>query len=203
MINIYCPKATKSVVIGLFICAISVGGGLTRGGRCLGWLRRANQVETATALNAAPRRVRLVLPSKRQLTQLTIPPEYVRSAFLSKQPSQLIPSSWKFPLMVAPWIKTLGMGGRTGTALGPDTNACARVDAWLPESMNRHDVITTPDANDPNAKITLDITPPLKRSGGDCAVWVYHYGTPPSKPRRKAVPRRSRHDRINRIASQE
>jgi hypothetical protein len=61
--------------------------------------------------------------------------------------------------------------------------ACAKVDVWFPESMRN--VQQAPTMNDPNATVTFDITPPLRQTNEECSVWVYHYGDPPHKFKRK------------------
>ena len=62
--------------------------------------------------------------------------------------------------------------------IGPDTTAgvgagdCAQVDVWIPESMAKAD--SAPTLNDPNASITLDITP-SKSETSACSLLKYHY----------------------------
>ena len=97
------------------------------------------------------------------------------------RPSSCCPS----PPITEPtrWTAIAGIDGiNPGAEIAPccAAEACTVVDVWLPESTRY--VAEAPTINDPNAKVTLDISPPLEGSGGNCAVWIYHYGNPPDKP---------------------
>jgi len=65
--------------------------------------------------------------------------------------------------------------GVAGGDAGGEDGACAKVTVWLPKNS---DPTKSPTANDPNAKVILDITPPSGKAG-NCSVWEYRYGEPP------------------------
>jgi hypothetical protein len=114
------------------------------------------------------------------------PPLYSRTTSLNMHSLHSMPSSCCVTPKKRPRAKSLCCkGGTTGIAYGKPAPAggvldsCAHVDVWLPENTNN--VVRAPTMNDPNASVTLDITPPSESPRGDCAIWVYHYGNSPSK----------------------
>src|SRR5208337_5377884 len=107
---------------------------------------------------------------------LKAPPPYIKVAFLKVQCSQLSPSN---PIVMLPPNVLSALlelrGGTTGTrplpitvaGTGPDGGEdCAKVDVWIP--TDTIDAQQAPTINDPNASITLDITPSSTRDFGLC-----------------------------------
>lgn len=194
-------KSSFLMFVIVTVCGIGWYGGQT-----CGLLPRARFVKKAWTANVfaeAPLKSMRNMPCTDGCTKEMGPPEYVKRTLLKVQSVQSKPSSdWPTSLNVyrskrgnsnierkagsAPstWIPTGSwlklpplMTDRGGVRGG----ACASVDVWIPRSMNNTDVLQTPSANDPNAIVTLDITPPAKGKGGNCSVWVYHSGKAPDK----------------------
>jgi hypothetical protein len=176
---------TKLTVIGCFAVAVfSVGflgiGGF--GGTPL--VIPSKKGSTAIVFAAAPFNTTRIVPENLQLVKANAPPEYDNVTFSKKHPVQFKPSSSCGTFLSTNPVCDVVIGGTTGTppsemAVWASTG-CSRIDAWFPESMKN--ALQAPTINDPNASVTLDITPPSGDSRGDCAVWVYHYGNPPDKP---------------------
>ena len=93
-------------------------------------------------------------------------------------------------------------GGMIGTAppikipimlrgVGDDDGDCAQVDVWIPADMANAQ--QAPTINDPNASVTLDITP--SPNGRDCSIWHYHYLKKGERP--PTVPREVNHPSFN------
>jgi hypothetical protein len=79
-------------------------------------------------------------------------------------------------------------GALKGGGAGIGDVDCAQVDVWIPADMANAQ--QAPTINDPNAIVTLDITP--SPTGSDCQTWHWHYLRKGEKaPARKAVPRRA------------
>jgi hypothetical protein len=177
---------TKLTVIGCFIVAVCSLGFLGVGG--FGGTPRVSACKKGsmtTVFAAAPDKITRVVPENLQLARLYAPPPYFNVALAKTQFLQFNPSnSWGTPEKMEFSTKAPESGGTTGTppvAMAVwENRGCSRVDAWFPESIKN--ALQAPTINDANATVTLDITPPSGDSRGDCAVWVYHYGNPPSKP---------------------
>jgi len=149
-----------------------------------------------TVLAAAPLNSTRIVPLNFGLTSRTAPPEYRKTASEKSQSSQFNPSKgWRD----GPFRRALTNGGpRPGTTgslasfipIGRDgpvggAEVCARVTVWI---LKNSDPNSSPTANDPNAKVILDITPPISGKAGNCFVWEYRYGKPP--PLKPTLPRK-------------
>jgi hypothetical protein len=180
----YCPyglsRLTLTVLVAVAICGIGACG--------LGWIggfavRRApNMRSKVTVFAAAPVSFKRKFFDTDTSLKLKAPPPYVNDTFSNLQPLQDRPSNCCVTPTQSDSVKLrLPSGGTLGISPGADTaEDCAKVDAWFPASTKN--IMEAPTINDPNASVTLDITPPSEDSNGEnCAVWVYHYGKPPSK----------------------
>ncbi len=174
----------RLIVTTLAAAAVLCSG--VRGSGCCGraplWIAWTS-LKNTNVFAAAPLRVRRVVPENEQLTKLYVPPPYSNVASLNMQSRHSMPSSCWVSDFNRTRSKRAKSDGTTGMAAGSATPAwakakCATVDVWLPESMRN--IEKAPALNDPNASITLDITP-APHNGAGCAVWRYHYGPPPAR----------------------
>lgn len=180
-------KATQFVSFCGVICIIAaslfccVGGCNRFGGLGVGMAPRA--WSRTKVLRAAPFKASGVWARSLQFIHRKAPPAYVKETADIVQPVQSIPSrDWTSPVIEPPsqWTRAAGTTGSAPSIFRPvPWSACTKVDVW--QSWSATNDIETPTMKDPNASVTLDITPPLEGNGGNCAVWVYHYGKPPSK----------------------
>ena len=160
-------------------------------GCCLGQPSNPKLANSNTVFLEAPSNLKLTTPDRFKSFRLKLPPEYrIVAPPSSTQLVQLGPSrSRKLlgpKLLNSTSLKgtsgTLGAASlfRTSVPVWAASARCRTVDVWLPSK----DVTKTPSANDPNASVTLRITPPLSGEAGDCTVWKYHYGVRPKKRRK-------------------
>jgi len=171
-------SAVAFLSIGVF------GGGIFGGAP---WTRASISGRIAKVFAAAPLNSKRVVPEKWQSTREYDPPAYVKVASEKKQPLHFMPSNCcETPKNFEPSTEALKGGtiGSPGNPPPPWADAtCSKVDAWFPESMKN--MQQAPTINDPNAIVTLDITPPSGQTNEECCVWVYHYGDPPHEFKRK------------------
>jgi hypothetical protein len=159
-----------------------------------------------TVFAAAPISSTRTGPENLKSVNWKLPPPYLKDWPLNTQRTHSVPSTPKGSPVESPKsVKCCVIGGTVGTPAPPtifgrdggtctggacDDGACARINVWLPE--NKKNEVSTPSANDENAIVTLDIMPP-EISGGNCAVWLYHYGKPPNRPDTSTSPLLSTH----------
>ena len=60
---------------------------------------------------------------------------------------------------------------------------CRTVEMWFPNK----DMQSAPTTNDPNASVTVRITPPSSGKAGNCTVWKKHYGVRPKSGKARIV----------------
>jgi len=130
-------------------------------------------------------------PENEKSVNWKLPPPYLSTGLLKVQRTHSAPSTLNAITEPATpkSVKCCDIGGTTGTPPPPTPivwdGSCARVDVWLPKNI---DPSKSPTANDPNAKVILDITPPSSGKAGNCSIWECRYGEPPpleSPPQRK------------------
>ena len=176
---------TRSAVKASFTrAALIIGSFCLVGGGFLFWSMLCKKAEVIRAFAAAPLKVTRVVPENLGFTSLEAPPAYVNVTSVNEHSSQFKPSNCcSPPLKAVPVNTAFCNGGTVGSAPGKTAcfGNCASVDVWLPESMRNSSTLQTPALNDPNAAVTLDITPPQSGKAATCSVWHYHYGTPPQK----------------------
>ena len=157
----------KSPMAACLIVA-SMGIGVPRAG-CLGcWLAFSafkNWIK-ASVFAAAPLRFTRMGPEKEKLVSVNAPPEYCKVTSENLHPSQSRPSiacSEPLTLLLVMCGPSPGTTGSLSRLIPwcSGSRVCARTDVWVPETMS-HDA-KDPRINDPNASVTLDITPPLAR----------------------------------------
>jgi hypothetical protein len=171
------------LTVSLTVAALSIGSLL--GGLCLGAWPAANpwmNWRNIRVFRAAPSNSTRTGPEKEKSVNWKLPPPYLKTEPLNAHRTHSAPSTWKAKPETPISVKWPDIGGTAGTP-GPATakgirgGSCAEVDVWLPESARN--AVATPSANDTNAIVTLDIKPPSEMSG-NCAIWLYHYGKPPT-----------------------
>ncbi len=171
----------KSTVIVCGLVAVSIIGALGLIGLGLEpsftELTKANNL---TVLAAAPFKITRIGVEMRALTSLYAPPEYSKVTLLKTQSLQFIPSSCWIRFENVDEEKFILNGGTTGfagslTITLVDGGDCANNDIWFPNK----DITRTPDINDPNANVILDITPPFGHEKGNGVKMHFHYGWPP------------------------
>ena len=166
---------------------------VNRGGRADGCFCRSawSCANVCRAFRAAPVNFTSICPVKVGFTSRYAPPAYVRTALWNLQRSQFRPSSaWPTPVKeLSAIILLVGRGGTTGSTpamsiptWAQEADGCSRVGVWFPEDT-KSNVLAMPNTNDPNASLTVRITPPPSFSGLDnpepCSMRYYHYKDPP------------------------
>jgi len=175
--------------IGISVLYIGGKGGFVGLDGAGGFGITPNIRRTLNVLKAAPFNCSVCFEME-QPTQRKKPPAYVTvDAFMLQGRSQETPSSCCTvpPKSLPDSSITHSNPDNSGSARGfvtpfrnPPWAACTRVDVWLPEESSN--ALETPAANDSNATVSLDITPPLEGNQGDCSLFVHSYGKPPAKP---------------------
>ncbi len=206
--NYWKGVAQSSAVASFFILIVCIVGLFGLG--AFGFCPPASAVKNgrrAKVLAAGPLSSTSIFPLNFGRTKCTAPPEYCNVEFWKEQSSQSRPSNSCGPFMnpiratngARPRIfgcipnpnagapeplelifisETLGMRGGGGVL------DCAKVTVWIPKSS---DPTTSPTIKDPNAKVILDISPPISGKAGNCSTLEFKYGEPPPQkvPRRK------------------
>jgi hypothetical protein len=150
-------------------------------------LRKAN---SPSVLAAAPFNTTRIGVEMCALTKLYAPPEYSKVTLSKTQSIQFSPSSCCVIFLKDPRDKTPSdIGGTTGIAfsntiaLAADTGG-ANIDVWMPNK----NITRTPDINDQNAIVILDINPPINNESSESLNMRFHYGQPPPFPKEMNQP---------------
>ena len=152
-----------------------LGAGL---GEAIAW----SMERRATVFAAAPFHTKRILPLNVGFTNAKAPPEYSKVTFVKEQLAHSKPSKgWMTPENEDPMNWLPRSGGTTGADPslttprmpdeGEETAGCARIEVWLPKRNTN--IIESLTTRDPNATVTLDITPPLSEPKG-CLILRYH-----------------------------
>ena len=197
----YSPVSTVPSIVPLTftICVLFLLGAFV--GACP-LAKPWTKVRKMTVFFAAPLNSTRIGPETVNWARLKFPPLYFSVAPVKEQrihssPSTPISDGAPPTPKLSKWFAIGGIAGIGTPAIlapkGPDgagpgagAGACAKVDVWLPEAMKN--MQSMPATNDIADSVTLDITPPSEGSTGDCAVWVYHFGTSPSKQSARPQP---------------
>jgi hypothetical protein len=187
----YCPYGLIKSCLTIFVISTLTFSGCLGGGECgvLNLLTSEKYVVSAKVFAAAPKSFSLIDPENLAFSNLNAPPPYSKVTSSKVFPSVFKPSSATLPCNMLLPMKLGCMGGTDGTALGVTPiwakAGCTTVDVWLPDNRS---INTAPTINDPNASITLDITPPSRCSqnkDSNCVIYRYHHGNPPPLMKRK------------------
>jgi hypothetical protein len=183
--RLYWPVLTLPLSVSFTKAVLSIGSlliGLV--GFCLGTWPAANPLTKFRKINvflAAPVNSTRTGPENEKSVNWKFPPPYRSTAPLNTQRTQSEPSTPNAPPLTAKpkSVKCCVIGGTVGNPPPPTINgegfgSCAQVDVWLPERQTS--TVETPNANDTNAIVILDITPPIAKGTEDCASWKWHYG---------------------------
>jgi hypothetical protein len=175
----YCPALTRVIEVSSLSLAIVTSGAFGLNGLpfgcALGSAKAPVSNRNFTVLSAAPRSS-TCLDLNVQPIQEYSPPAYVRTFPANIHVWQLSPSKdWGAPgPKNAPLTEVVDSGGTLG-ARSPKLitvwakTGCAVIDVWDPNKYMQQ----TPNANDPNASVTLDITPPSSPKSR-CTIWKWH-----------------------------
>lgn len=202
--KIYFPEyaLAKFPVTSVFRLALWMTGvlGLVGGGAgaASGQSPYPNMFQKASVLAAAPTSSTCVFPPNLARTSWNAPPPYRMWELMNISPVERIPSSsYNTPPSMLFSLNTRDKGGTTGTyglvpagatGDGDDvdfagdswakaTSGCTKVEMWFP--FPKSDMQTAPTMNDPNATITVRITPPSSGNAGNCVVRKNHYRVRP------------------------
>ena len=171
----------KSVfTVSLRLAFLSIGSlGLIcgLGGCAFGQPTNPKDVKNAKVFAAAPLNRILTGGVTVTFSSLYAPPPYLKVTLTNFSPLVSSPSTGYSVFATVPWPPTTiwRSGGTTGTA--PETATkpwantdCGDVDVWFPQK----NMTTAPSVNDPNATVTIRISPPLN-DDSNCRTWRYHY----------------------------
>lgn len=198
------PKPTSWMVLPLILAGVLIGilgfGSLSQGGEGgAAWeAQTLKKVSSLSVLAAAPLSSSLTGSLITTPGRSYAPPPYVSWVLLSEHPKHRRPSSCCAPPVTAnpynvgPRLGTIGIAsgseivdwaaapggvGGEGSAANAEER-CTTVDMWDPDDIMSAE--QAPTMNDPNASVTLDISPPKHKTNSDCVVWRRHKRFPPT-----------------------
>jgi hypothetical protein len=160
-------KVAKVIADGVRTFAVSTLGvfGFERG--LAGVLKCLTNCSIAIVLAAAPVSWTFTTPSKMQFLNAKFPPPYVSVGLTKRALSQTRPSSCceEPPVPTSEFAISKEPRGTTGTKetfpIWAKAADCTKIDVWMPPTRRR--VASAPTKNDPNAIVTLRITPHRQR----------------------------------------